>query len=525
MKILLISIDLILGTRILVSLLKNNGFRAQNLQITGVKYSDTFSEKALEDIYEFSKGYDAVGLSFNSFYSLLASRLGGYLKSRGVKYLIAGGPHVTAKPEETLSYADISVIYEAEITLPKVLEHLKKGLPLGEISGIAFKDEKGKTIKTGAPEIVQDISKIPFQSISPEEITYYDTRDNAFSKPALLDLFPHGGKNYFIIGSRGCPFNCTYCSNSLFAKLNRSFVKVRRRSPENLIEEMEKGKDAGFKGFYIADDNFFAFTLDDIKVFAGLYKSRINLPFGVGGINPNNMKAKDSSRKLDILLEAGLSDVRIGVQSGSDKTLKILKRNYTAGELPRLLRHFENRKTIWGKPGDRLRVAVDIICDSPWEDEKDKLETLKMANGLLSRYGVFFYTLVYLPGTEIYDLARREGWIKDEESDIYLKGIAGVEDNVYNRLLFLIAVLKERRSRIPEEIITHILKADRENPALSKGIIDSVIKTVNDVEEHHSFDGGHLTIHPYLKGFNAWEKTVGRKGKKVLFRSYHEPYG
>jgi|GEM_PF-2217412 len=525
MKVLLISIDLILGTRILLSLLKSRDFDAHNLQIAGIKYSDTFSQSALREIYEFTKGYQVIGLSFNSFYSPLAAQLGRYLKSKNVKWIIAGGPHATALPEETLEYSDMAVIYEAERTLPELLKKLGANESFRNVPGIAFKDRLGRMVRTLCPEIENNLDNVPFQNISPEDISYYDFGKKSFEKPTRDTLFPHGGQNHFILTSRGCPFNCAYCCNNLFAKLNKAFMKVRKRSIVNIISEMKEARQAGFKGFYIADDNFFAFTLKEMEDFSKLYRTGINLPFGIGGLNPNNMRSKDSAKKLDLLLKAGLSDVRIGVQSGSDKTLKRFGRKYKAGELPGLLKVFENRKTIWKGPDDKLRIAVDFICDAPWENAKDREKTLMLANNLLSTYGIFFYTLIYLPGTDIYELALREGWVKDKKKDIYLRGIAGVDDNIHNRLLFLIAVLKERGGKIPDSVLRHILRMNEKNPVMAKKFIDFTINAVNDVEKHHAFRADHLTLHPYLRGFNEWTKTTGRKNKKVLFRSYHEPYG
>lgn len=525
MKILLISIDLVLGTRILVNVLKGRGFQAHNLQITGMKYSDSFSDEALRNIHAFSKGYDVVGLSFNSFYSLLASRLGKHLKSMGIKWLITGGPHATALPEEAAEFSDVAVIYEAELTLPKLLDSLSAKKSFSGIKGLVFKDANGFLVNTGCPEVETDLDNTPFQSFSPEEITYYDFPKKVFRKPELEDIFPHGGKNYFIMTSRGCPFNCAYCCNNLFAKLNKAFTRVRRRSVANIISEMKMAKDAGFKGFYLADDNFLSFSLAEIRSFSGLYNASIKMPFGIAGINPNNMRAKDSAQKLDLLLKCGLSDVRIGAQSGSNKTLKIFNRKYTAEELPGLLKIFEDRDTIWKGKSKKLRVAIDFICDAPWETDEDRTSTLKLANNLLNTYGIFFYTLIFLPGTDIYELALNKKWIKSRERDIYLKGIAGVSDNIYNRIFFLIAVLKERGCGMPDEMISHLLDLYGENPGLSEKLVDFCIKAINDNEKHHGLNLEHLTIHPYLKGFNKWEKTVGEKGKKVLFRSYHQPYG
>jgi radical SAM superfamily enzyme YgiQ (UPF0313 family) len=525
MKVLLISIDLVLGTRILISMLRSKKFVVKNLQIIGLKYSDVFSKKTLQDIYEFSKEFDVVGLSFNSFYSVLAAQLGEYLKSKGVRWIIAGGPHVTAKPEDVMAYSDIAVIYEAEITLPKLLERLNTGNSFCDIKGLVFRNEEGRIINTGCPEIEDKLDSIPLQSISSKDIRYYNFKNKSFQEPTIGNLFPHGGRNYFIMTSRGCPFNCAYCCNNLFAKINKKFTKIRKRSIQNIISEMRIAKQMGFGGFYVVDDNFLAFTKEEIESFSELYRSGINLPFGLSGINPNNLRLENSKEKIEALLKCGLSDVRIGVQSGSNKTLKIFNRRYTTEELPKLLDIFDDRRTIWRKPGDKLRVAIDFICDAPWEEEKDKVDTLKLANNLLTRYGVFFYTLIYLPGTDIYELALKEKWFADAQRDIYLRGIAGVEDNIYNRLFFLIAVLKERGSKVSEEIIEHILRIHKENAGLAEELIDSIIKAVNNIEEHHGVTTAHLTLHPYLKGFNRWTKTAGDKGKKVLFRSYHEPYG
>lgn len=409
MKLLLISIDLVSGTRILINVLKNKGVTVHNLQIIGIRYSDIFSKKALQDIYQFTRGYDVIGLSFNSFYSLLARQLGKYLKSRDTKWIITGGPHATAAPEEVMEYSNVAVIYEAELTLPKLLESLNKKESFSDIKGIIFRNKHNRIINTGCPIIESNLDNIPFQSFSDQDITYYDFLDNNFKKPTIDNLFPHGGKNYFIMTSRGCPFKCTYCCNNLFVKLNKEFKKVRKRSIQNIISEMKIAKQFGFNGFYISDDNFLSFDLNEIKKFSKLYNSLIKLPFGISGINPNNMKSWDSSDKIDLLLSCGLSDVRIGVQSGSNKTLKIFKRGYTSEELPNLLSIFDNKKTIWKEANYRLRIAVDFICDAPWENEQDKLDTLRLANNLLSTYGIFFYTLIYLPGTDIYEIALKKG--------------------------------------------------------------------------------------------------------------------
>lgn len=369
------------------------------------------------------------------------------------------------------------------------------------------------------------MDELPFQSVDTEYIKFFDKRNKLYT-PKKGNLFPHSEDCYFVLASRGCPFSCTYCSNSLYHSINPQFKKVRKRSVLNIIEEMEYALENGYKSFYITDDNFFSFDIEELRIFREEYLNRIKMPFSVVGINPNNFRQSFAEEKLKILLESGLTDVRVGVQSGSDKTLKIFNRNYKSEEVPKLLAPLDgNRKTIWNPPYDKLHVSLDFICDGIWETNDEKIATIKLALKVLKQYSIFFYTLVYLPGTQIYNQAVKNKWINNNEKDIYFRGIAGVDDNIYNRILFLIAVTKERSITLSEKLIDHILEEAKSDGDLAKEIINSIISCINSLEEHHNVNVEHAALHPYLKGFNMWTKTTGQVGRKVLFRSYHEPYG
>ncbi|MFH1318832.1 MAG: radical SAM protein, partial [Candidatus Omnitrophota bacterium] len=307
---------------------------------------------------------------------------------------------------------------------------------------------------------------------------------------------------------------------------NKTFSRVRKRSISNVLNEMEYALSNGFKSFSITDDHFFAFTLEEIGYFSSEYNKRIKRPFSIVGLNPNNFREKSAEEKLKLLVGCGLTDIRIGIQSGSDKILNIFKRGYRAEEIPELLLPIDrNRKTIWNTPHDRLHVGLDFICDAVWETKEDKIATIKLAQRVLKQYSIFFYTLIYLPGTEIYDLVFKDGLIKDRVRDIYMRGIAGVDDNIYNRLFFLIAVTKERGINLSEELIGHILGLSDSEPVAANEIINSIISCIVETERHHNVNIEHAALYPYLTGFTEWTKKTGELGRKVLFRSYHQPYG
>ena len=523
LKVVLIQIDLIMGSRVLLSLLREQGCDVKSLQIN-IRYMDLFSPEDLNIIFGYVDGAEVVGLSFNTFYARAAKQLALFLKQKGVKYIITGGNHATALPEEALVYSDIVVRFEAEITFPQLLKALEKGKKTSHIKGIVYKRD-GSIIDTGSPDIIWELDKLPFQCIDTGIIKFFTPKKKIFT-PQKKELFPIKENSYFILASRGCPFSCTYCSNSLYYSIDKNFKRVRKRSIGNILAEMEYAQNAGFTSFYIADDHFFSFYLEEIELFGRLYKNKIGKPFIVGGINPNDFRSPSAEKKLKLLLDSGLSDIRVGVQSGSNKTLEIFKRGYKAEDIPKLLEPIErNRDTVWGAPYNKLHVSLDFICDALWEDEEDKIATIRLAQKVLKQYSIFFYTLVYLPGTEIFNLALKQGWIKDKEKDIYLRGIAGVDDNIYNRLLFLIAITKERSVTLSEELIGHVLRISHWDERLAKDIIDSFIKRIHEVELHNKVNLTHAAFHPYLTGYNTWTKTTGDVGRKVLFRSYHEPYG
>lgn len=524
MKITLIQIDLIMGARLLVSLLRQKGYDVKALQIN-MRYTDLLTEEDLDIIYDYVSDSEVVGLSFNTFYAVIAKQLAVYLKKRGIRSIITGGNHATALPDEAIQYSDIVVKYEAEITLQEVIDALKKDKDLSGIKGIHYKHNGRVFRNDGPPDIVWELDALPFQSVDTALIKYFTPKRKVYTADKK-DLFPHKNNAYFLLASRGCPFECTYCSNSLYHKINAGFKRVRKRSVNNILNEMEYAVSNGFGSFYITDDHFFSFTAEELEYFSGEYSRRIKKPFSVVGINPNNFRSPFAEKKIRLLLDCGLSDIRIGVQSGSNRTLDMFRRNYKAEEIPELVSIIEkHRNTIWPPPHDKLHVALDFICDAVWETEDDKIATIKLAQKALKQYSIYFYTLVYLPGTKLYEEAVRNDWIADNINDIYLRGIAGVDDNIYNRILFLIAITKERNITLSDRLIDHILELSRTDIEKAKHIIDSFIYSVNSLEKHHGLNLEHAATHPYLTGFKEWTKTAGQTGRKVLFRSYHEAYG
>ena len=150
------------------------------------------------------------------------------------------------------------------------------------------------------------------------------------SEPSIYIKYArYQGTFLSILSSRGCPFSCNYCCNSMLQSLYGN-KKVRKRKPENVIDEIlcetNKFKDVLYVNFQ--DDCFMMYPLDWLETFARLYIGKIGIPFVVRS-TPRHLNRK----KVAILKETGMRWVFMGLQSGSDEINKnIFGRKVTSKE-------------------------------------------------------------------------------------------------------------------------------------------------------------------------------------------------
>ena len=146
-------------------------------------------------------------------------------------------------------------------------------------------------------------------------------------RPDTYPLAPHGGffKNYPIapiIITRGCPFSCTYCAGHLI-----SGKKIRHRSIDKVIEEIKVlYYQYGIREIHIEDDNF-TFYHDLVYEFCRkLKENHLNISWTC----PNGIRLDSLTKELLMAMKgAGLYGISVGVESGSDKILKDMRKSLT----------------------------------------------------------------------------------------------------------------------------------------------------------------------------------------------------
>lgn len=290
--------------------------------------------------------------------------------------LIAGGPHVTFCPRETLERTPVEVVVMGEGE-QKMLR-LARGEPWREIPGIAYRQDGRIVINPG------DGAHCDLASIAPPARDLVDmTR-----YPGYRSL---GRRNTQVLSNRGCPFGCIYCSATFFwGKRTRSVAA------ECVVDEIASIVRAyGITGFYFYDD---AFTNDKRKARAvceRIIERGLRIVWGtstrVDLVDPDLLKlmARAGCRQIDFGLETLNPAVcaKIGTKATYEQTREIIEAAWQAG----------------------IRImTLYLIIGLPGDDPQSLRETfarcLSTRATLLSTQVLRIY-----PGTELETMARRTG--------------------------------------------------------------------------------------------------------------------
>lgn len=236
-------------------------------------------------------------------------------------------------------------------------------------------------------------------------------------KPDTYPLAPHGGffKKYPIapiIITRGCPFSCTYCAGNLV-----SGKKIRFRSVDGVMEEIKFLHDKyGIREIHIEDDNF-TFNPYFVREFCKKLKET---GFEITWTCPNGVRLDTLTEDLLLLMKsAGLYSVSVGVESGSARILKEMKKNITKEKI---------REKIGLIKKCGLEVSGFFIIGYPGETIEDIMETINFSIELgLKRAG--FSLFKPFPGTEITNKLIESGELKEMSDEDWGKFV--LADAVY----------------------------------------------------------------------------------------------
>jgi radical SAM superfamily enzyme YgiQ (UPF0313 family) len=330
-----------IGVRILSSCLKRSGHQCRSIFLCELDFNKKeklnsldheLPESVLRELIRLCGDTGLIGFSLMSDEFVRVKSIAQKLKSALSIPTIFGGVHPTIRPEECLQYADMVCVGEGEYAFPELLTALENGCKDISIPGIWFK-KNDEVISNPVRPLIEDLDHSPFPDYDCIDSYILDEGSIKPLSPALLEkhiqrqaYYLNSGGTYGIMTSRGCPYNCSFCGNSSFRKLYKGKYSVRRRSMENVIEELVKAKEnlPYINGIRFHDDTFIAASVEELKKFSELYHAEVGLPFGC-----YTSPLEISEEKLRILCDAGLIQVSMGIQTGSPRIQKLYRRPFS----------------------------------------------------------------------------------------------------------------------------------------------------------------------------------------------------
>jgi len=448
-----------------------------------VRVFDGRVEEMIAEILSFKP--EVVGVTSTTPQFALAKNLVKQLKRElPTAFYVCGGVHVTALPEASLSELGIDcvVLGEGEYTMQELCERLESGTSLEDVKGIAYLDEEKRkvTVNERRP-LIEDLDDIPFPAWHLVDLEKY-----------LVPPGPIRGlwleRCIYMICSRGCPYRCIFCgSNLIFGR------RVRHRSVGNVIDEISLLIDKyRINGIWFMDDTFTVNSRWVIEFSRALRRNRMNIKWGCQA-RVNTV----SEAMLQEMKRSGCSQLDFGVESGSAKVLKILGKDTD----PKMVRDAFRLTKRFG-----LRALATFMIGNPGENIEDIAMTFKLAKEIAPDYVNFYYATPY-PGTMLYDMAIKNGWIANMDYSDFL-----VRYEPVMKINFQKEELMKIRSRLQNAFLLRNFGVYLSNPIYISKILLLLLKYPKGLVEGFSALRKQRTFddlaHAFLRYY--WENRAKR---------------
>lgn len=301
--------------------------------------------------------------------------------------VVWGGIHPSLLPEQTLDnpYVDIVVIGEGETTLLELVKTLENKSPLGQVDGIAYKDNNGYNITEPRPFV--DIDKQPPLAYHLIDIDRYRRR-----------IF--GSDHVSFNTSRGCTFGCAFCWDPVFHKR-----QWRAMEPLTVLDRLKRFiRDYDIHGFLFTDDNFFVDTKRAYSILEEIVRADLRVSLGKLQVRADII-CKMEKDFFQLMVKAGVKRLHVGIESGSQRILDLINKNETIDKF------LEANKKISAYP---ITTLYTFMMGLPTETINEFAQSIRLAIRLTDenpRAVKTFNIYTPYPGTKLYDTCRQLGLI------------------------------------------------------------------------------------------------------------------
>jgi radical SAM superfamily enzyme YgiQ (UPF0313 family) len=328
---------------------------------------------------------DWIGISAITSTAPRAYAIADRLRAMGIP-VVLGGAHPTFMPTEALEHADWVVRGEADQVIVPFAEAVARGAGFESIPGLSWR-HAGRIIHNPLAPPVRDLDELPAPDLSLVE------------KANIRDFTFAAGRTLPIQTSRGCPYDCSFCSvTSMFGR------RYRYRSPERVIDELRSHDLDGAHVFFY-DDNFAA----NPRRARALVQAMID-----AGVKPewSTQVHTDCARHeglLPLMHQAGCKTVYVGFESINPRTLRLFDKAQTLPDMERAIRVIH---------AAGIRVHGMFVFGSDADDEDTIRRTGRWAEAQKIDT-VQFLVLTPLPGTRVYNDLDRAGRLLSRDWSLY----------------------------------------------------------------------------------------------------------
>jgi anaerobic magnesium-protoporphyrin IX monomethyl ester cyclase len=308
---------------------------------------------------------------------------------------VVGGPHVTVVPVEFLKEAknvDIAVIGEGEYTMLDIASFFEGRKEISEVQGIAYRKDEAVVLNSPRP-FIKNLDELPYpayhlvnmeQYLNPKNIEYRSFKDRATS----------------MITSRGCPFNCCFCSVHLH--MGKMF---RAHSANYVINHIEHVVNKyRVKTIFFEDDNL----TFDLKRFEAICDMIIEKGIKVSWETPNGVRPDYLTLNLlKKMKKSGCQSVFFGVESGDQYILdNVIGKSLNLKDVMKVAKMC---KEIG------LKTGAFYIIGFPGEKKENMLRTVELALRLKRDFDVGMHLFYATPsyGTRLYEECAQKGYIQE----------------------------------------------------------------------------------------------------------------
>ncbi len=363
-------------------------------EATGQDYPDI--EKAIRE-------YQPDVIGFQTFCANLprCRKVAGIAKSVNPDITVVfGGVQATLFPEEQLQDKNVDVVVrgEGELSFAALLNAIETHRDLADVRGIMFRNTSGECVATPPMDLIPSLDDLP--------------------RPAL-HLFPmesyhssaqlRGSRTLHLLTSRGCPFQCSYCSGDLI--FGRTF---RFRSPEKVIEDIQwLISEYHIDGLQFYDETF---TVNRDRVFAlcdAMDRAGIRLPWAI--FTRVDLVDEELLRRMHA---SGCYQIFFGVETGVPRLLKLIRKGTTLDQA-------RNAFKLTRKIG--IETVASFMLTLPGERTEDTQESIRFGIELDPDY-IYWLTFVPYPGNDLAEIARQSGAIINDDPTTY---------NVFNEIVYV----------------------------------------------------------------------------------------